>query len=134
MPRWKNLTTTIVLCILVTYTLFVTGTTIFHSLQRRERPILCLASSKIFRVERGVGGQYFGRRKTQLCTLPISNPLWSAVNSSHKNIQMKIQGPALTTVQCCGAEIFLSAAPRSRKSEFRLRLQLRLQPGLQIVL
>jgi hypothetical protein len=22
------------------------------------------------RVERGVGGQYFGRRKTQLCTLP----------------------------------------------------------------
>jgi hypothetical protein len=26
------------------------------------------------RVERGVGGQYFGRRKTQLCTLPISNP------------------------------------------------------------
>jgi hypothetical protein len=28
------------------------------------------------RVERGVGGQYFGRRKTQLCTLPISNPLW----------------------------------------------------------
>ncbi len=26
-------------------------------------------------VERGVGGQYFGRRKTQLCTLPISNPL-----------------------------------------------------------
>jgi hypothetical protein len=27
------------------------------------------------RVERG-GGQYFGRRKTQLCTLPISNPLW----------------------------------------------------------
>jgi hypothetical protein len=30
------------------------------------------------RVERGVGGQYFGRRKTQLCTLPISNPLWVA--------------------------------------------------------
>jgi hypothetical protein len=28
------------------------------------------------RVERGVGGQYFGKRKTQLCTLPISNPLW----------------------------------------------------------
>jgi hypothetical protein len=27
-------------------------------------------------VERGVGGQYFGRRKTQLCTLPIANPLW----------------------------------------------------------
>jgi hypothetical protein len=26
--------------------------------------------------ERGVGGKYFGRRKTQLCTLPISNPLW----------------------------------------------------------
>ncbi len=25
--------------------------------------------------ERGVGGQYFGRRKTQLCALPISNPL-----------------------------------------------------------
>ncbi len=24
----------------------------------------------------GGGGQYFGRRKTQLCTLPISNPLW----------------------------------------------------------
>jgi hypothetical protein len=23
-----------------------------------------------------VGGQYFGRRKTQLCTLPISNSLW----------------------------------------------------------
>jgi hypothetical protein len=36
MPRWKNLMTTIVLCILVTYTLFVTGTKIFHSLQRRE--------------------------------------------------------------------------------------------------
>jgi hypothetical protein len=29
------------------------------------------------RVERGVGVQYFGRRKTQLCTLSISNPLWS---------------------------------------------------------
>ncbi len=28
------------------------------------------------RVEKGVGGQYFGRRKTQLCTLPISNLLW----------------------------------------------------------
>ncbi len=28
------------------------------------------------RVERGVKGQYFGRRQTQLCTLPISNPLW----------------------------------------------------------
>jgi hypothetical protein len=27
------------------------------------------------RVERGVGGQYFGRRMTQLCTLPIANPL-----------------------------------------------------------
>jgi hypothetical protein len=27
------------------------------------------------RVERGVGGQYFGSRNTQLCTLPISNPL-----------------------------------------------------------
>jgi hypothetical protein len=27
------------------------------------------------RVERGVGGQYFGRRKTQLCTLSLSNPL-----------------------------------------------------------
>ncbi len=27
------------------------------------------------RVERGVGGQYFGRRMTQLCALPISNPL-----------------------------------------------------------
>jgi hypothetical protein len=27
------------------------------------------------RVEKGVGGQYFRRRKTQLCTLPISNPL-----------------------------------------------------------
>jgi len=27
------------------------------------------------RAERGVGGQYFGRRKTQLCTLPTSNPL-----------------------------------------------------------
>jgi hypothetical protein len=24
----------------------------------------------------GGGGQCFGRRKTQLCTLPISNPLW----------------------------------------------------------
>jgi len=24
----------------------------------------------------GEGGQYFGIRKTQLCTLPISNPLW----------------------------------------------------------
>ncbi len=59
-----------------------------------ERPILCLASSKILTppppltarrvctprlwraggedtrwVERGVGGQYFGRRQTQLCTL-----------------------------------------------------------------
>jgi hypothetical protein len=67
--------------------------------ERREiiyckRPILCLASSKILtarrcvppafvaggghtrRVERGAGGQHFGRRKTQLCTLPISNPLW----------------------------------------------------------
>jgi hypothetical protein len=65
------------------------------------------------RVERGVGGgQYFGRRKTQLYTLPISNPLWSAVNSSHKNIQMKIQGPALTTVQCCGAVL------RSRNISF----------------
>jgi hypothetical protein len=32
------------------------------------------------RVERGVGGQYFGRRKTLLCTLPISNPLWSALS------------------------------------------------------
>jgi hypothetical protein len=31
------------------------------------------------RVERGVGGHYFGRRKTQLCTLPISNPLWIIV-------------------------------------------------------
>jgi hypothetical protein len=31
------------------------------------------------RAERGVGGQYFGRRKTQLCTLPISNPLWLAL-------------------------------------------------------
>jgi hypothetical protein len=30
------------------------------------------------RGERGMGGQYFGRRKTQLCTLPISNPLWVA--------------------------------------------------------
>jgi hypothetical protein len=29
------------------------------------------------RAERGVGGQYFERRKTQLCTLPISNPLCS---------------------------------------------------------
>jgi hypothetical protein len=32
------------------------------------------------RVERGVGGQYFGNRKKQLCTLPIlpiSNPLWT---------------------------------------------------------
>jgi hypothetical protein len=29
------------------------------------------------RVENGVGGQYFGRRKTQLCILPISNPLCS---------------------------------------------------------
>jgi hypothetical protein len=29
---------------------------------------------------RGVwGGKYFGRRKTQLCTLPISNPLWLAL-------------------------------------------------------
>ncbi len=27
-------------------------------------------------MERGAGGQHFGRRKTQLCTLPISNPLW----------------------------------------------------------
>jgi hypothetical protein len=27
------------------------------------------------RVERGVGGQYFRSRKTQLCALPISNPL-----------------------------------------------------------
>ncbi len=25
----------------------------------------------------GVGGNYFGIRKTQLCTLPISNPLWA---------------------------------------------------------
>ncbi len=31
------------------------------------------------RVERGVGGQYFGKRKTQLCTLPISNPFWAEV-------------------------------------------------------
>ncbi len=27
------------------------------------------------RGERGVGGQYFGRRRTQRCTIPISNPL-----------------------------------------------------------
>jgi hypothetical protein len=30
-----------------------------------------------------VGGQYLGRRKTQLCTLPISNPLWFAASSRH---------------------------------------------------
>jgi hypothetical protein len=58
-------------------------------------PILCLASSKILTPHplcvcvclccagrthspggEGVGGQYFGRRKTRLCTLPVSNPLW----------------------------------------------------------
>jgi hypothetical protein len=64
----------------------------------RKRPILCLAYSKILTPTplsarrvcpprlwcggrthspgiEGGGGQYFGRRKTQLCTLPISNPL-----------------------------------------------------------
>jgi hypothetical protein len=49
-----------------------------------KSPILCLVSSKILTphppsppgggghtrwMERGVGGQYFGRRQTQLCTL-----------------------------------------------------------------
>jgi hypothetical protein len=34
------------------------------------------------RADRGEGGQYFGRRKTQLCTLPISNPLCSSQSSA----------------------------------------------------
>jgi hypothetical protein len=38
-------------------------------------PRLCWGGGHTRRLEREVGGQYFGRRKTQLCTLPISNPL-----------------------------------------------------------
>ncbi len=39
------------------------------------------------RVEREVGGQYFGRRETQLCcTLPISNPLCLySLSKTHKH-------------------------------------------------
>jgi hypothetical protein len=37
------------------------------------------------RVERGVGGQYFGRSKTPLCTLPILNPLWIYLTVSGGN-------------------------------------------------
>jgi hypothetical protein len=62
-----------------------------NSVERCKRPILCLASSKILKilttrpphhpaslwcgerthslVGKGVGGQYFGRRQTLLCTL-----------------------------------------------------------------
>jgi hypothetical protein len=39
-------------------------------------PAFVVGGGHTRRVERGVGGQYVGRRKTQLCTLPISNPLW----------------------------------------------------------
>ncbi len=39
-------------------------------------PAFVAGRGHIRRVERGVGGQYFGRRKTQLCTLPLSDPLW----------------------------------------------------------
>jgi hypothetical protein len=34
----------------------------------------------------GGGGQYFGRRKTQLGTLPISNPLWMDIIPLPENI------------------------------------------------
>jgi hypothetical protein len=35
-----------------------------------------------------VGGQYFGRRKTQLCTLPISNPLCSVLTNISYYVEM----------------------------------------------
>ncbi len=39
----------------------------------------------------GVGGQYFGRRKTQLCTLPISNPLCCTLS-----VQQTLKSSALS--------------------------------------
>jgi hypothetical protein len=51
--------------------------TLLETYIRREL-ILVRGQSYVLRLpggEGGVGGQYFGRRKTQLCTLPISNPL-----------------------------------------------------------
>jgi hypothetical protein len=43
------------------------------------------------RVEKGVGGQYFGRRNTQLCTLPISNPLWLSLYIGSEGFALKRQ-------------------------------------------
>ncbi len=54
------------------------------------------------RVKREVGGQNFGRRKIQLCTLPISNPLWSAVYKYRGCI------PPLRLRCCMSCRVYLS--------------------------
>ncbi len=46
----------------------------------------------------GWGSQYFGRRKTQLCTLPISNPLcWESLEP----VMMQILGCRVAMVLTC---------------------------------
>ncbi len=53
------------------------------SVRSVERLLLLRGGGHTRRVERGLGGQYLGRRKTQLCTLPISNPLWLGASESY---------------------------------------------------
>jgi hypothetical protein len=51
-------------------------------------------------VERGEGGQNFGRRKTQLCTLSISNPLWLKVLKRLWRIHGKYLGVFVDYAKC----------------------------------
>jgi hypothetical protein len=64
--------------------------------------------------ERGKGGQYFGRRKTQLCTPPISNFLWSEGTlsaSKYIDILFSCGDPSVRTTSSC---LIRRSACRSR--------------------
>ena len=52
----------------------VRGQSYFSRLPKYVPPAFVAGGGHTRRVETGVGGQYFVRCKTQLCTLPISNP------------------------------------------------------------
>jgi hypothetical protein len=49
---------------------------VFQNIAPPPSPPAFFAGGHTRWVERGAGDQYFGRRKKQLCTLPLSNPLW----------------------------------------------------------
>ncbi len=83
-------------------TLKLSGQTLFHLYPYmysvvctpRLAPAFVAGVGHTRRVERGVGGQYFGRCRTQLCTLPISNSLcWESMSLWRMTMQILCRLP-----------------------------------------